>query len=528
MDKLSNFATRFALIFGLLGVLFSTFIGRTLYHLETKAIVNGFEKDVSEEVASIEQGIEINFEALSSLEFLFDGFEHPSFADFQRVAKETLVRHEGIETLEWIPRVPKAERSAFESSSRKQFPKFKIREQDEKGHLVPARAREEHFPVAYVEPPPDEKNAFGFDLASIPSQAKTLHNSRDMGKLLAIADIAPAQHHARKKVFLAVLPVYQGIPATPIKRREQLKGFILGSFRISALFEHPAIASTRIAGIDMTLLDDEATRDGNILYSYKSSPGKPITQKIIYRKSLSKINGRKWTVVASPTAEYVVQRRSKLPVSVAGGVIVLFAVLAGSILNMGKRARLLEQTVTEKTRELNKANEKLKLLSRTDSLTGITNRQYFDAFLEKEWLRAIRNQSPITLLLANIDYFKSYNNTYGSKAGDECLKNIALSLQKAMHRPADMAARYGGEVFALLLPDTGDEAITLAEIIRESVELLEIPHKASETADIVTISAGMSTITPARGSNPIELIASADKALYRAKEAGRNRVEKSD
>jgi diguanylate cyclase (GGDEF)-like protein len=125
----------------------------------------------------------------------------------------------------------------------------------------------------------------------------------------------------------------------------------------------------------------------------------------------------------------------------------------------------------------------------------------------------------------DIDYFKPYNDTYGHQAGDECLKLVAQSLESQSQRPADLVARYGGEEFATILPDTSIEgAVKLAQACREGVEGLAIPHEASKTAKFITISAGLASLYPDADDDLAELIKQADRLLYAAKEAGRNRV----
>jgi len=173
------------------------------------------------------------------------------------------------------------------------------------------------------------------------------------------------------------------------------------------------------------------------------------------------------------------------------------------------------------------AEEKLKRLSFIDGLTGIANRRYFDEFLEREWNRARRGKYFLSLIMCDIDCFKAYNDHYGHLKGDECLKKVAHALKETKKRPGDLAARYGGEEFAVVLPETGPEgAAALAQALRTGVEALDIEHVKSEAnSSYLTISLGVTSVIPGEKSSPETLIALADKALYRAKKAGRNRVE---
>lgn len=165
-------------------------------------------------------------------------------------------------------------------------------------------------------------------------------------------------------------------------------------------------------------------------------------------------------------------------------------------------------------------------ISAQDGLTGIANRRTFNQALEREWLRAMRQDMPLAALLIDIDHFKQYNDHYGHQAGDECLKNIASALSLAVHRPTDVVARYGGEEFVILLPETDMAgAGMVASKLQQIVATLDIPHAASPTGNTVTMSIGICSLTPGRGEFSQRLIAGADLALYRAKAAGRNRIE---
>ena len=160
-----------------------------------------------------------------------------------------------------------------------------------------------------------------------------------------------------------------------------------------------------------------------------------------------------------------------------------------------------------------------------DDLTGIANHWLFDQVLAIEWNRNLRNQQPLSVIIADIDDFKAFNDTYGSAQGDECLKTIARVFDKNLQRAGDLAARYGGEEFIGLLPDTlSSEAAFLAEKIREAVERLGIRHSESRTGKIVSISLGTGTMVPNTEKTPADVIQQADEALYQAKSTGRNRV----
>lgn len=175
--------------------------------------------------------------------------------------------------------------------------------------------------------------------------------------------------------------------------------------------------------------------------------------------------------------------------------------------------------------ELKRQRDLLHQLSKIDGLTGISNRQRFDEYLEDEWQRGIRNKSSLALILLDIDFFKNFNDYYGHTEGDECLKKIAHSIQASLERRVDLAARYGGEEFACVLPNTSiNGAKHMAEKIRTNIELLNIPHENSSCHSVASVSIGVYALLPTPGVQPVTLVKLADKNLYKAKELGRNQV----
>lgn len=184
----------------------------------------------------------------------------------------------------------------------------------------------------------------------------------------------------------------------------------------------------------------------------------------------------------------------------------------------------LESRVAERTEALSRANAELESLSMQDGLTAIPNRRHFDQTLEHEWQRARREQTPISLVLCDIDHFKLFNDHYGHQRGDEALRRVARCLAESLNRPADTAARYGGEEFVIILPNTAIEgARNVAERARQRVYSVGMPRDDVDDIDRVTISLGVASVVPAGNSTPEQLIELADQNLYEAKHQGRNR-----
>ncbi|RBP63873.1 diguanylate cyclase (GGDEF)-like protein [Alkalibaculum bacchi] len=196
---------------------------------------------------------------------------------------------------------------------------------------------------------------------------------------------------------------------------------------------------------------------------------------------------------------------------------------------VSQRTKDLEKSkekIEQQKLELEKINKNLNQLSFKDCLTGIWNRRKYDETIEIEWRRCLRYKRPIALILLDIDYFKQFNDLYGHMAGDECLIKIGDTLKKSLSRSSDMAARYGGEEFIVLLPDSGkEEAIKIATMLRINIESIKIPHEKSSVSNYVTVSIGVTSTIPNNKSSYDDLFKVVDRALYQAKDAGRNQIK---
>jgi diguanylate cyclase (GGDEF)-like protein len=187
------------------------------------------------------------------------------------------------------------------------------------------------------------------------------------------------------------------------------------------------------------------------------------------------------------------------------------------------------RALLESEKRLAQANKALEKLSALDGLTGIANRRRFDQELASNWHRAIRQSSSMSLIMIDIDFFKLYNDHYGHQKGDECLQQVARSLEESVTRATDLVTRYGGEEFGVILPDTAIKgALEIAEQMRINIEKLRIEHQYSKSSDHISISLGVAATIPARKSHQELLISAADQGLYLAKNEGRNRVRYSE
>lgn len=281
----------------------------------------------------------------------------------------------------------------------------------------------------------------------------------------------------------------------------------------------PLVAETGLAAIDLydTHRPDIVLLDGilpdidgfEVARSIRAIEGKNEWAAIIFLTSMAKDEDLARGIEAGGD-DYLMKPVSEV-------------VLRAKVMAMQRLVEMQRQLV-ETTRQLNQVNKELQRLSTTDGLTGLANRRLFDELLLREWRRAARDGDALTLVMADIDYFKQYNDTYGHQAGDACLKAVANRLAQAAPRATDMAARYGGEEFALVLAETTLEGgLWVANQFLESVLAQELSHEGSPFGR-VSVSCGVASLVPDELNSPKTLIMAADHALYQAKEQGRSRV----
>ncbi|MBL8518901.1 MAG: diguanylate cyclase [Betaproteobacteria bacterium] len=241
------------------------------------------------------------------------------------------------------------------------------------------------------------------------------------------------------------------------------------------------------------------------------------------------LDGTRWSEPSPPVRVTVTpffwQTAWFIALALLGAAFALFGLYRLRTRQLQRRHDEMEQLVAEKTEALRLANEHLSRLSFIDALTGLANRRRMDETLETEWRRAERAGLPLAIVMADIDYFKAYNDSLGHPVGDKCLIKVAEVIATAAGRAGDLAARYGGEEFVVLMPGADHAAATaFAERVRAACEASAIPHPASPAGKFVTVSLGVAAVKPSAGSSVAEVMALADAALYRAKQDGRNRV----
>jgi diguanylate cyclase (GGDEF)-like protein len=267
------------------------------------------------------------------------------------------------------------------------------------------------------------------------------------------------------------------------------------------------------------LLEDATnTAVTHTLFERNSPDGLPV-----HSVTLPSLGGRFLRVTVNADSDFESFRSTTLPwVAVAVGLGIVLVVYS-FLLMIQRRSLVVEQQVATRTAQLQLANAKLEKLTMTDPLTGLANRRALDNFLENEWARASRDELILTVAMIDVDYFKKVNDQYGHDIGDECLKALAREMKHFFSRAGDLLARFGGEEFAIVMPNT--DAGVFRRINDFRAHLATVPVPLPEGGELkMTLSAGLASVLPRPGIEVADLLRAADEALYEAKSAGRNQV----
>lgn len=528
-------ASLYAIAALIVGIALSLGLGRLLYKEETRAIELEFKAEIDQLSASLEREALLNLEILFALRSAVAVMPEMTAERFNRLTYEILERSPAIQAFAWAPFVEHSQVDEFIRRQEEAFADFAMTEASPDG-LVGLTDRAWYVPVQYIEPLGQNRAALGFDLASEASRREALLEARESGEMVATAGIRLVQEPENQRGFLVFAPLYtlSTSPGAGIDTRQHY-GFINGVFRVGELV-------AQAVGPELTedLLFEVRDITGSqklLLYRSRNPEHLSWQPDLRYTAETISIAGRQWSVETVPSRSYIEARRGVLPLFVSASGTVLVVVLVGYFLS-GAR----------KNAQLSLATAELERISLTDALTGLANRRQFDAVLRKEYRRALREKTTLSLVMVDIDFFKEYNDEYGHPAGDSCLRDVGGILREVVKRPADLVARYGGEEFAIILPDT-PQPETIAEACRQAVEARGIPHRLSSVAQSVTISVGVAMLAPSKlseselaseqqslkreasgeqgdqeGAGPVLLVDEADNALYQAKESGRNRV----
>jgi len=352
------------IIFGVALSIGAFFFGRSLEHNKT---MSNFLQAAKTRTATLAGGIESKLHTLITIRSLYAASMEVDRLEFRRFVEMALSIHIGIQALEWIPRVPDDQRAAYEKAAQQDgLLDFQITERTSQGVMERAKQREEYFPVYFVEPLKGNEAAVGFDLASNPTRIEALKRSRDTGKMLSTARITLVQETGKQSGFLVFMPVYgRGeSPETVKDRREHLKGFVLGVFRIGDIIGS-SLDSLGCGGIDIKLYDLDAPEDKRFLHAYHSHQApevdRRISKEVTYSSGMQYVEtidvaGRKWKILCEAEPAFVSGGKTWLPWGLLLSGLFITLLLTINLLSFTKQNIEMERTAAELTQLIDTAN----------------------------------------------------------------------------------------------------------------------------------------------------------------------------
>ncbi|PKF49660.1 CHASE domain-containing protein [Enterovibrio nigricans] len=504
----------------LVGLFFSFVAAISLYQSEKQAVAHEIQKDVENAALSLGRELNIAIELLYALRNQLTSSGDVNEDAFVGFAGSIMDRHPNIRSMEWAEVVENNERDLYEAEAALEFALFEIVELSANGDLVKAQTRNRYFPVKYITPYEDNQNVLGFDLASRPSMKDALEMSWYRGVPIATPAVRLKRKFEDLSGFLMLLPVFYGEPETDADREDALRGVLLALFDVKDIFQL-AINNTVKESINLSLLDMGVNASNQTIFQSSVDLSEPPISLLSYTSEPIYFAGREWVLKGVPSVDYVNSRMSLFPHIIFLVGVVIFTLLAYLIYILQYRALSVQKRVDAKTRELREANKKLETMSKSDGLTGYYNREYFEASVQSEVGRAHRDRLPISLLIIEIDNMSLYNTRHGRVAGDKIIRLVGQAISDTLKRPSDLLARYGGETFAILLPNTRDGA-PIADICINAVKGLKLPFDKEAGGNIISISIGGVTVTNADNLEASKLVAYAEIALSKAVAMGRN------
>lgn len=497
-----------------------------------------FENQAEFLADSLHKKIRQNFEVVYSLQGLFETADFVNRSEFKEYVTRALRRNPGIHALSWNPVITQARRAEFEASMQAQgFTGFRITERNEDGALQSAGEREFHVVVQFIEPLEANRKALGFDVFSNKQRKQALRKAHDSGELTGTEPITLVQESGNQAGVLFILPVVK----YPSESKRQAavadlpSGFVVGVFRIGSLLME-SIQDSPIKNVIVRLRDvDDATMP-KLLGDYLVTPdglvdnADPIgaDQAALYWQRALNLGNRSWILEIQAHTHYLTGSHlwtlwgvfiTGLMFTVALSTFLM--ILSGRGIIDRNRARDLAAEIAEREAvefKLSLANERLEIIASTDDLTQINNRRSTHDRGVRLAAEAQRYAMQYAVLMLDLDHFKAVNDEYGHKAGDQVLKDFTARVREAL-RDVDEFGRWGGEEFMILAKNSGpDDALEFAERLVKIVA----NHRIEPVGNI-TVSIGVAISRD--GESFDELVQRADRALYRAKENGRNRVE---
>ena len=465
-------------------------------------------------VHDIQDQAENNADALRALRGYVQAEGTPSPAGWHAFLDSLSARkrYPGIRSFQYAQRVDAIAVEAFnrQAASTGRPPIWDL----QNGPGAPPRKADAYFPVLLAEPP--DPAILSFDTSSREDTRASAQSPAAESSLLALGSPFHLVQDPEAWVLPMVAPIYASTPhpISAAERRSGLRGFVTLIMKPDELFAELGDADL----LDYAIYDGADETPAALIFARGKTAE---ASRLVHRQKLE-ILGRTWTVEVRGTAWWNKLGRQDSWRAVESGVAVSLGLLAAIIALALARERALA-LVDRMTRDLREANRALVDLATTDPLTGLLNRRAMDGRLAEEEARAFREGSPLAVIALDVDFFKHVNDKYGHPMGDVVLRNLGRLLREAT-RLTDHSARMGGEELLLVCPNTDlNGAAVLAEQLRSRVEAMD--HQDGEVRIRVTASFGVAAVEPEQGADVARLLRRADRALYRAKEGGRNRVE---
>ncbi len=345
-----------------IGLVMTGLVLATMGRLEWRKVQSEFNRLADDRHSSLQRSINDHMTVLIAIGALYDASEHVDRGQFTRFVTPLLQHHRGIQALEWVPRIPDAERDAWERNVRAEgFKDFRITERSATGEMVPALRRDEYFPVAYLQPTRGNAKAFGYDVGSTRGRRLALDQAARTDRLVASEPVTLVQETGAQRGLLVFLAKYRHIARTPSERQEALAGFVLGVFRIGDLVA-VAMNDVHWASVDTVVSDVTVPLQVRVLARHGSrSPGPDEPSAAagrMARELTFGVAGRTWSVTSTPSPAFLRAHRSQLPLRIVAGGLLVTGIVAGCVLVLVGRNARVEGVIATHTRDLTAINRR--------------------------------------------------------------------------------------------------------------------------------------------------------------------------
>ncbi len=523
---MKDHSNRLSYIIMVIGFTLSAVLAYQMASLKNETLREQIKSEMKELSLLVAHDLALNFEGLYTVQGLLASSTSVTQVTFDQLAEQTISRHRHLRGVQWAPRVMSAQRAAFEQQMRQTFSDYQILEPTTDNSRIPARNRAVHFPIALSRPTGDQ---LGIDLAGQSVPLAAIRQALQSGEMTISDPLAQPGSKAdlqnTQRNFLAILPVFRE-RNSPHNQIDDLRGVLVGQFTIWTLVRD-ALTTSHLAGLHVTLFDLTTQQqhgfDASVLFS--QMPASPAVDDMAQRFMLNNLGGHNWQLIVAPSEGFIHERKSSVAYIVMLLGIIITGFLTAYLRMMARRNQQQMIAIKEKNHEIQLSHKHLEQLNQTDGLTGISNRHYFEECFDLEWKRTRRERQPIALVMFDLDCFQHFNEVNGRLRGDECLRNIAELVKTTIHRPGDLFARFDGQRFVLLLPNTPSSgARVVGEQCRQLVESIALPHRRSTIAEVVTVSVGVCSLIPENSMHHEQMLDMVDQALALAKQRGRNQV----